>query len=48
MSSFEGESMQTQYVLGYRIDLYLYDYKLKIEIDENSHKDKNIDSQVNR
>ena len=35
MSSFEGENMQTQYnVLSFRIDLYFYDYKLAIEIDE--------------
>ena len=25
MSSFEGENMQTQYVLSYRIDLYFHD-----------------------
>ena len=31
----EGENMQTQYrVLGYRIDLYLHDYKCAIEVDE--------------
>ena len=47
-SSFEGESMQTQYyVLGYGIDLYFYDYKLwrKMiqKIDENGHSDRRID-----
>ena len=31
--------MQTQNsVLGYKIDLYFYDYKLEIEIDENGRK----------
>ena len=42
MSSFEGENMQTQYVLGYRIDLYFHDYKIAIEIDESGHSDRNI------
>ena len=38
MSQFEGENMQTQYnVLSYGIDLYLHDYKLAKEIDENEH-----------
>ena len=42
-SSFEGESMQTNYsVLDYSIDLYFHDYKLAIEIDENGHSDRNI------
>ena len=35
--------MQTQYVLGYRIDLCFYDYKLTIEIDENEHNNRNAD-----
>ena len=40
MDVFEGETMQTQYsVLGYRIDLYFYYYKLAIEVDEKGHKD---------
>ena len=39
--------MQTQYsVLGYRIDLYFHDYKLAGEVDEKSHKDRNIDQEV--
>ena len=37
MSSFEKESMQTQ-----RTDLSFHDYKLAIEIDENRHRDRNI------
>ena len=43
MSSFELENMQTQYVLGYRIDLYFHDYKLAVENDENGHSSRNID-----
>ena len=35
--------MQSEYtVLGYRNDLYFYDYKLAIEDDELGHKDRNI------
>ena len=35
MDAFEGENMQTQYsILDYRIDLYFYDYRLAIAIDE--------------
>ena len=41
MSSFEGKNMQIQYnVLGYGIDLYFYNYKLAIEIDENGQMKK--------
>ena len=39
--------METQYnVLNYRIDLYLQDYKLAIEIDEKRHRSRNIDCNV--
>ena len=39
--------MQTQHnFLGYWIDLYFYDYKLAIEIDEYGHSDRNIDYQI--
>ena len=48
MSSFEGKNMQTQYILGYRIDLYFHDYKLPVEIDENRHSDGNIDYKIKR
>ena len=44
MSSFKGENMQTEcFILSYRIDLYFHDSKLAIEIDENRHRDGNID-----
>ena len=43
MSLFEGENMQTQYkILSYKIDLYLDEYKLAIEIDENEQSNRNI------
>ena len=41
--------MQTQWsVLGYRIDQYFHDYKLAIEVDEYSHKDRDIDYEIKR
>ena len=46
---FDGEDMQTRYsVLGYRIDLYFYEYKLAIEIDEFGHNDSNTDYEIKR
>ena len=42
--TFKGEDIRIQYtVLGYRIDLYFYDHKLAIEIDELGHNDRNTD-----
>ena len=47
MISFEGENMQTQNTdFGYRIDLYLHDYRLAKEIDKNEHSDRNIDHKI--
>ena len=47
--SFEGKNSQTQYnALGYRIDLYFYDYKLAIEVDESGASDRNIDYEIKR
>ena len=34
--------MQTQYILGYKIDLYFHDNMLTIGIDENGHSDRSI------
>ena len=49
MSSFEGENMQAQCdVLGYRNDLYFYDYKLAMEIYEYEHSNRNIDYEIIR
>ena len=47
--SFEGENIQTQYgVLGYRIDLYFYNHKLEIEVDELGHADRNLSNENER
>ena len=41
--------MKTQYsVLGYRIELYFYDYKPAIEIDESGHTNRNIDYEIKK
>ena len=46
---FKGEDIRIQYtVLGYRTDLYFYDYKLAIEIDELGHNDRNTDYEIKR
>ena len=42
--TFKGEDIRIQYtVLSYRIDLYFYEHKLAIEIDELGHNDRNTD-----
>ena len=47
--AFEREDMETQYtVLGCRIDLHFYKYKLAIEVDELGHNDRNIDYEIQR
>ena len=52
--AFEGEDMQTQYiVIGYRIDkhifqLYFYEHKLAIKVPELGHNDRNIDYVIQR
>ena len=44
IDTFKGGDMRIQCtVLGYRIDLYIYEHKLAIEIDELSHNDRNTD-----
>ena len=49
MEVFEGENMQTQYnVLGYKIDIYFYDYRLAVEIYEKGRKDRNINYEIKR
>ena len=41
--------MKTNYcLLEYSIDLYFYDYRLAIHIDENGHSGKNIDNEIKR
>ena len=47
--AFEGENMQTGYcVLGYKIDLYFYNHKLAIEVDEKEPKDSDIDHEIKK
>ena len=47
--TFKGDDVRIQYtVLGYRIDLYFYEYKLAIEIDELGHNDRNTDYETKR
>ena len=49
MCSFEGEDMQTQCgVLGHMTDLYFYDHRYAIKIDENGHCRRNIDYEIER
>ena len=49
IDAFKGEDIWIQYtVLGYWIDLYFYEYKLAIEIDELGHNDRNTDYQIKR
>ena len=49
IDAFKGEDIQIQYtVLEYRIDLYFYEYKLAIEIDELDHNDRNTDYEIKR
>ena len=49
IDTFKGEDIRIQYtVLGYRIDLYFYEYKLAIEIDEFGHNDRNTDYEIKR
>ena len=33
-------------MLGYSIDLYFYDYKLAIEIEENKHSDRSDEYEI--
>ena len=36
-----GKMIQQYFVLGYRVDLYFFEHKLPIEIDEKGYKDRN-------
>ena len=47
--AFKEKDLRIQYtVLGYRIDLYFYEYKLAIETDELGHNDRNTDYEIKR
>ena len=41
--------MQTEYsVLGYRVAIYFYDYRLAIEVDKFRHQDRDIYCEIER
>ena len=41
--------MQTQYsLLGYWIDIYIYDYENAIDSDKNGHNDINFNFEIKR
>ena len=45
--AFEGENMQTQCsLLSCITDLYFHDYKFEIEVDEDGHKDRHTDYEI--
>ena len=47
--AFEGENLQTQHsVLGYKVGLYIHEYKLAIKVDKLGHNDRNIDFEIQR
>ena len=47
--TLKGEDIRFQYTfLGYRINLYFYEWKLAIEIDELVHNDRNTDFETKR
>ena len=49
IDAFKGEDIRIQNtVLGYRIDLYFYEYKLAMEVDELGHNDRNTDYEIKR
>ena len=49
IDAFKGEDIWIQYTaLGYRIDLYFYEYELAIEIDELGHNDRKTDYQIKK
>ena len=47
--TFKWEDIQIQYtVLSYKIDLYFYEHKLEIQVDELGHNDRNTDYESKR
>ena len=49
IDAFKVEDIRIQYtVLGYRIYIYFYEYKLAVEIDELGHNDRNTDYEIKR
>ena len=48
-SNFKTEEKIFQhYVLGYRIDMYIHEYKLTIEVDELGHCTRDLKSEIER
>ena len=49
MTVFAAEEIFLQYnVLGYRVDAYIPEHKLGIEIDEQGHNDRSIDYETEK
>ena len=49
MKAFDGETMVRQYpILTYRVDLYFPDYNICVECDENGHKDRDPNQELQR
>jgi very-short-patch-repair endonuclease len=49
MKVLATEKIELQRIVGpYRIDLYLPEYKLAIECDENGHQDRDVYEEVER
>ena len=47
--AFEGEAMHTQYhVENKRLDFYFSEHKLRVEIDEYGHADRNFEYKQSR
>ena len=48
-TTFKGEKFKKQYsVKSYRIDMYMPKYRIAIECDENGHRDRNIEYEIQR
>ena len=49
LTLFANEEIILQHnALGYRTDAYFSNYKLAIEVDEQEHKDRDIDYEIQR
>lgn len=46
MTSFEGKNMECFGKLRYRINLYLHDYKLSVEIDKDDDDHRDIEYEL--
>ena len=49
MASFKEKIMETQfYILGPKVDQYVHDYKLAVEVDEYVDSNRKIDNEIER